>query len=189
MAENSLVEGTDHTIPEQLQLTVTAHGHGDKGMAFYSYEDADGLGVLLDARRESRNAPFVETWRFRWLPDREFPNFVELRAAANALTKEAVFAEKAKWPQLVDPPRLRNSRGSASSCWSHKDRPATHLAWAQACWYRYDGVTALLCDECASAAATDPAVITRASEQRRSDVAARRAEGGPFSDQPESEQR
>lgn len=31
-------------LPEQLMMRELAHGHGAKGMAFYIYEDVDGLG-------------------------------------------------------------------------------------------------------------------------------------------------
>jgi hypothetical protein len=160
-------------LPENLTMMNTAHGHGDKGMAFYTYEDADGLGVLLDARRKDGRSPFVETWRFRWLPYVEARTYNELRDAVGALcNEEQVADQKAKWPQMPKPPAP--SLGGVGRCWLHTDRPRTHSGWVQTSWHQFDGLTAMLCDECAAAAATDPTGIVRASEARRADVAARK---------------
>lgn len=159
-------------LPEDISMKNTAHGHGAKGMAFYSYEDTAGLGVLVDARRAHGRAPFIETWRWRWLPGQHFGGYQELRAAAAELSDEQVAAERAKWPQLLKPPRERIG-GSATGCWLHQDRPATHNGTVQDSWLESDCTMALLCAECAAAAASDPQVIVRASVQRAADVAAR----------------
>lgn len=76
-------------LPESLVMSELAHGHGAKGMAFYLYEDVDGLGVVSEARRESSRHRFIETYRFKWLPDHVFSGYAALRAAVEALTDEA----------------------------------------------------------------------------------------------------
>lgn len=160
-------------LPDRISMRPTAHGHGDKGMAFYTYEDAEGLGVICDARRNTGREPFVESWRFRWLPDMVFPNFARLIEAIRVLPDEAVDAEKAKWPVLARDTIERKGPGS-SHCWIHADRPATHSAYAQTCWIESAGQIALLCAECAAAADKDPGVVVQAGEKRRADCAARK---------------
>lgn len=157
-------------LPEQPTMNNTAHGHGDKGMAFYTYEDAQGLGVLLDVRRSHGRAPFIETWRYRWLPEATFGYYSELRQAVEALTEEQEAAERAKWPQMPLPPHPRTGPGN-SRCWLHTDRPATHMGRVRTSWHLHDGTRAMLCGECATAAAADPAVIVRASDARKAYVA------------------
>lgn len=164
------------TLPAKLTMTLEVHGHGAKGMAFYASE-ARGYDVLLDSRRKDGRSPFVDTWRYRWLPEQTFPNFAALREAVNALAPEAIAAERARWPQLVRDASERLEGGSNTHCWLHKDRPATHNAWVQTSWHKYDGLSALICADCAEAAKTDPGVIVRASEQRRADCAARPRKG------------
>lgn len=155
-------------LPEHLSMKNTKHGHGPQGLAFYRYEDAGGLGILLDVRRQSAGERFVETWRFRWLPEGEFRTYEALRAAVAELTDEALAAERAKWPQMPEPPAPSSGN---SDCWLHPDRKATHRAWVQTCWHRFDGLTALLCAQCGAAAATDPTVVVRASDARKAYVA------------------
>lgn len=88
-------------IPEGISLKNTLHGHGAKGMAFYGYEDTAGLGVRMEARRESGRHPFVERWFLDALPGREFASFKELREAALPLTNEQILAETAdKYPLI-----------------------------------------------------------------------------------------
>lgn len=160
-------------MPHDIKMEVTAHGHGAKGMAFYSYEDVSGLDVTLDARRENGRSGFVETWRYRWLPNQEFRTYSDLRAAVATVPDEAIAVEKAKWPKLVEPPE--ESQGN-SNCWRHPDVKATHHGCVQLSWHRYDVQMAMLCGKCADAAATDAGVIVLASEQRTKDVADRQAE-------------
>jgi hypothetical protein len=155
-------------LPEKLAMVNTAHGSGAKGLAFYSYEAED---VTMDARRKDGRSPFVETWRYRWLPGGEFTSYEGLRGAVAMLTAEQIAAERAKWPQMPEPPRPSDPRGTGK-CWLHTDRPRTHSGWVQTGWHKFDGLTAMLCDECAAAAATDPSVVVRASEARRAYVAA-----------------
>lgn len=161
-------------LPEKVTIKTTAHGHGDKGLAFYTYEDGEGLGIICDARRSDSRSPFVESWRFRWLPDQVFHSFAEVVEALRVLPDAAVQAEKAKWPvleHLVE--RGPESLGSGR-CWLHTDRPATRRAYALTCWITSAGTTALLCEECAADAIKDVAVVIRASEKRIADVAARK---------------
>ena len=88
-------------IPEKISIKNTLHGHGAKGMAFYGYEDTGGLGVRMEARRESGRHPFVERWYLDAMPGREFASFKELREAALPLTDEQIRAETAdKYPLI-----------------------------------------------------------------------------------------
>jgi len=162
-------------LPESLVMSELAHGHGAKGMAFYLYEDVDGLGVVSEARRESSRHRFIETYHFKWLPDHVFSGYAALRAAVEALTDEAIAAERANWPKQSAPLRERTGGGS---CWLHAGRPATHFGWVETCWIAGCGHAAALCTECAAAAATDLGVIERANQQRKADVLARH--GGAF---------
>lgn len=166
-------------LPDALTMREAAHGHGDKGMAFYQYEDTEGLGVVQDVRRATSRERFIGVFRFKWLPDRDFATFGELQAAVAELTDEAIAAEKAKWPQLREPARLRHERSSSGHCWTHKDQPATHTAHVWTCWIRGCGIIGILCAECAATTATDPMVVVRASEQRRADVKARHGDKWP----------
>lgn len=159
-------------LPEVVNMRNTAHGSGANGMAFYSYEAGD---VLMDARRKDGRSPFVETWRYRWLPDGEFHTYADLRDAVNVLSDVQIAAERAKWPQRPKPP-TPSQAPYGGKCWLHTDRPRTHSGWVQTCWHKFDGLTAMLCTECAEQAATDPGVIVRASEQRRADVVRHNAE-------------
>lgn len=149
----------------------TAHGHGDKGMAFYEYQDAEGVGIVMDARRESGRHPFVETWRFRWVPNIVFHSLDMLLAALRDLPDATVDAEKAKWPVMREAVRERSI--GTGNCWLHTDKPGTHSGWLQGSWIESDCEIAMLCEDCAQQAQTDPMVIRRASEKRIADVAAR----------------
>jgi hypothetical protein len=159
-------------LPATISMKNTAHGHGNKGMAFYTYEDVEGLGVICDARRRDARSPFVESWRFRWLPDMVFPDMARLIEAIRVLPDEAVEAEKAKWPVLARDTLERDT--PQNKCWLHPDRPSTHTAYALTCWIESAGQFAPLCAECAVAADTDPGVVVRAGERRRADCAARK---------------
>jgi len=159
-------------LPTNPSMRNTKHGHGASGMAFYSYEN-EASGVLCDVRRQTAREVFKETWRYRWLPDREFGTYVALWQAVEALTDDAIAAERAKWPQMPEPPKP--SLGGIGCCWLHPDRPRTHYGWVQLCWHKYDGMSAMLCAGCAEDAAADPDIIVRASEKRKADVAARQA--------------
>ncbi|QOT74857.1 hypothetical protein [Cupriavidus basilensis] len=87
-------------IPDKLTLRETAHGHGANGMAFYGYEDTAGLGIQMEARRESGRSGFIETWFHEALPERKFATWAELSAAVAALTDEQVEAEAAQYPRF-----------------------------------------------------------------------------------------
>lgn len=161
-------------LPDKITIKNTAHGSGDKGLAFYTYEDGEGLGIVMDARRTDDRSPFVESWRFRWLPNLVFVSFAHLVEVLRALPDEAVEAEKAKWPVLEYVVERGPESLGSGRCWLHTDRPATHRAYALTCWIRSAGTTALLCEECATDAAKDASVVIRASEKRVADVAARK---------------
>lgn len=154
------------TLPEQVKMKSTAHGSGARGMAFYWYSDADELGVELEARRETRNHQFIETYRFRWLPDREFNNYQALRIATSVLTDEAIAAEKARWPQLGEVrPDLPGNK-----CTRHRDRPSVLRAEAKTCWIPFLGSFCGLCAECAPAASGNGQGIVDIVEERRARV-------------------
>lgn len=159
-------------FPKDLKMKERAHGHGAKGLAFYSYEDCAGLGVELDVRRQDRRSRFLESWRFRWLPDQVFATYSDLCAAVAALSDEAIAAEKTKWPRLHS--IVEKSGPTNGSCWLHPDRPARFRGSIETCWIRGCIDMALLCEQCAEAAQADPLVIQRAVRQRHADVARRR---------------
>lgn len=158
-------------LPSKLSMKELAHGHGERGMAFYTYEDTEGFGVVMEARREAGARLFIETYRFAWLPHQVYGSYSALCAALEALTDEQVAAEKALWPQMREP--IREDRGQVGGCWIHPDQPATHFGSALTCWIAARAAHAMLCEACAAEAG--PAVIMRASEARRAQVAARRA--------------
>lgn len=87
-------------IPTHLTMRETAHGVGARGLAFYEYEDTTGLGVQMQARRESSRASFVETWYHVALPERSFGTLADLAAAVDALTDEQIAAEAANYPRF-----------------------------------------------------------------------------------------
>jgi hypothetical protein len=154
----------------EIKMKLIAHGSGAQGMAFYAYEESN-LAILLDVRRQNRSQPFKETWRCRWLPDREFATFKELHAAMQGLTLEIIAAEKAKWPVLV---HMDDDPSGTSKCWLHTDRPRSHFAVLQQSWYPFDTGHASLCAECAEfVAAGNIDVVKQASEKRAADVAER----------------
>lgn len=167
-------------LPENPRMVQEAHGSGAKGMAFYSYEAQD-LDVIQDVRRKDGRSPFVDAWRYRWLPERTFPTYAALREAVNALAPEAIEAERAKWPKLVKDATERMEGGTTTHCWLHKTAPATHMAWVQTSWHQYDGISAIICADCAEVAKIDAHVVIRASNQRRDDCAARATPTPPAS--------
>lgn len=152
-------------LPEAIEMRMKSHGTGAFG-GVYTYESVNVPDVLMEARQQGRGTAFQEVWRYRWLPDVAVPSYPALRTLANCLHDAEIAAEKAKWPQMPEPPKPRMG-GSSSGCWLHTDVPATHTGWVQLSWHRYDGTTAMLCAACAAEAATDPTVILRASEARR----------------------
>lgn len=160
-------------LPRELNMKEIAHGTKAKGGGFYLYEDDLGLGVVALASRETSRERFTDIWRFKWLPDAEFITYDALRDGVAALTDEAVAAEKAKWPQPGEPTQERELEGG--KCWIHTDLRGTHLASVHTCWIPALLQHAVLCAECAAAAATDIDVIVRAAEARKLAVAQRRA--------------
>lgn len=158
-------------LPPGLKLRNTAHGSGDRGMAFYNHEDTQGLGVVMQARRESHRAPFVETWRFRWLPDQVFSTFAELARALEPLTAEQIAAEKARWPRLTKVTDLAG-KDWPNKCMRHRDRPGVIQASVETCWIPGLGLIASLCDECRPAATGDGQGVVDILEERRRQVMA-----------------
>lgn len=158
-------------FPESFKVRETAHGHGDKGMAFYTQEDTEGLGVVRDIRRESSRHPFVQTWRFKWLPDRVFNVFNEMAQAVEALTDDQIAAEKAKWPVLT---RTTDISGNdwPNNCWRHRNQKAVLQASAATCWIGGQGVIVSVCNECADGITA--ARVVEIVDERRAWVAARK---------------
>lgn len=87
-------------IPDNLHYRVHMHGHGDNGMAFYEYEDVQGLGVMINARRENKGAKWVETFYLRALPGQSFATYIELVAAAEKVTEAEAAEEAAMYPYI-----------------------------------------------------------------------------------------
>jgi hypothetical protein len=141
-------------------------------MAFYTYEDTGDLGIVRDSRRESARHQFVDTWRFRWLPDRDFKTFGDLQAAVAELSDEAIAAEKAKWPQLGEVLDVCE-RDWPNRCWRHRDRKAAIQACVATSWIRGDGAIASLCADCGQD--VDAADVIAVVEERRAAVAARKS--------------
>jgi hypothetical protein len=158
-------------FPPGLQLRNTIHGTGDRGMAFYVHEDTAGFGIVMTARRESRRASFVETWRFRWLPDQVFSTVAELASALEQLTDEQIAAEKARWPRLGNVRELAGTN-SPNTCMRHRDRPAVIQAGVDTCWIPGLGLIASLCEECRPAATGNGQGVVDIMEERRRKVAA-----------------
>lgn len=159
-------------LPDNLAVKNTAHGTGAKGMAFYTYEDNAGLGVVMESRRQSRAHVFANKWRFRWLPDREFDTLHDLEAALVDLTEEQIAAEKAKWPELDSVTDVSGSDWP-NKCWRHRDRKAAIQAYVRTSWIYGDGAIASLCAECGKD--VDAADVLAVVEERRAAVAARKA--------------
>lgn len=159
-------------IPAQFKVKETAHGHGDKGMAFYTEEDTEGIGLVRDIRRESSRHLFVSTWRFKWLPDRVFGTVSELAEAVEALTDEQIAAEKAKWPVLT---KTTDTSGKdwPNTCWRHRDRKGVLQASAATCWIGGQGLIVSLCSECAEGVTA--ARVVEIVDERRAWAAARKA--------------
>lgn len=157
-------------LPADLKIKNTAHGHGAKGMAFYTDEDTAGLGVVRDMRRESGRHPFVATWRFRWLPNRAFLSFRDLEVALEQVTDEQVAAEKAKWPALAEVTDLTDKEWP-NKCWRHRDRPAAIQACVRCSWIHGDVVVASLCAECGKDVDADD--VMEVIEERRAAAKAR----------------
>ena len=158
-------------LPPGLKLRETMHGSGARGMAFYVHQDTDDLGVVLTARRETNRAPFIETWRFRWLPDREFSSVAELARALELLTPEDIAAEKARWPRLGTITDL-TGKDWPNKCVRHRDRAGVIQAHVDTCWIPSLGLIASLCDECRPAAAGNGQGVVDIMEERRRRVAA-----------------
>jgi hypothetical protein len=158
-------------FPPGLHLRNTIHGTGERGMAYYVHEDTAGLGIVMTARRESSRAPFVETWRFRWLPDQVFSTVAELARALEQLTDEQIAAEKARWPSLGTVRELAGTN-SPNTCMRHRDRPAVIQAGVDTCWIRGQGLIASLCEECRPAATGNGQGVVDIMEERRRKVAA-----------------
>lgn len=158
-------------LPPSLTIRNTAHGSGERGMAFYMHEDTAGLGIVMTARRENSRAPFIETWRFRWLPDRVFSTIAELARALEPLTPEDIAAEQARWPRLGKVTDLAG-KDWPNRCMRHRDRAAVIQASVETCWIPSVGLIASLCDECRPAATGNGQGVVDILEERRQRVAA-----------------
>lgn len=158
-------------FPPGLTIRNTQHGTGDRGMAFYVHEDTAGLGIVLTARREHSRAPFVETWRFRWLPDQVFSTVADLARALEQLTDEQIAAEKARWPRLGKVTDL-TGKDWPNKCMRHRDRPGVIQASVGTCWIPGQGLIASLCEECRPAATGNGQGVVDIMEERRQRVAA-----------------
>lgn len=158
-------------LPPNLTMRNTQHGTGDRGMAFYVHEDTAGMGVVMTARRESSRAPFIEIWRFRWLPGGEFGTVAELARALEPLTPEDIAAEKARWPRLG---KITDLAGKdwPNKCMRHRDRLGVIQASVETCWIPGQGLIASLCEECRPAATGNGQGVVEIMEERRRKVAA-----------------
>ncbi len=87
-------------IPDNLHFRVHMHGHGDNGLAFYEYEDVQGLGIMINAKRENKRAKWVETFYLRALPGQSFATYVDLVTAAEKVTEAEATEEAAMYPYI-----------------------------------------------------------------------------------------
>lgn len=154
-------------LPEHITMKNTMFGDGAKGMAFQRSEDVADQGVICEARREDRRSPFREAWRYRWLPNRDFASYAELREAVNALDDAAIQRERETWPKATEFESESHNR-----CWLD-GQPGAVFITVQTSWCEHDG--APLCAPCGELAKTDPGVVVRAVAKREADVAARGA--------------
>jgi hypothetical protein len=154
-------------LPERVTMKNTMFGDGARGMAFQRSEDVADLGVICEARREDRRSPFKEAWRYRWLPNRDFANYAELRAAVNVMVEAAIERERAMWPKATE-----YEHDTTNRCWLD-GTPGAVFITVQTSWCEYEG--APLCEACGAAAKADPTVVVRAVEKRQADVRARAA--------------
>lgn len=162
-------------IPAEIQMRTDTYGDGAKGMAFQIDNDTAGLGVNLTVRREKRGAPWVPVWRYRWLPDRTFSTFPELRDAVNALDDASIEAEKQRWPQHLEADR---EPSPTAKCWLDGVEGCRFIT-VRSSWHEY--ASAPLCPACESRAKTDPRVVIEAVEARVARVRSRPSltGGGP----------
>ena len=96
-----------------LRLRNTQHGSGKNGLNFYVYEDRVGVGVVMEARRESWRHTFIEKWSLNALPWQHFKTLGELQTAAEHLTDSDLLQEGSKYPALGD---IEEEGGSGNRC-------------------------------------------------------------------------
>jgi hypothetical protein len=157
-------------IPEHIELRETAHGHGEKGMAFYAYADTANLGIRMEARRQNRRSRFIETWYLDALPQREFRSFEALREAALPLTAEEVEARTTKlYPRIrqIEPDSCGNRcRLCAPSDLVAGKPRQQHDTWRVTLAYSWKDLHSLsLCDEHLSKYERDPKGLKAAIEE------------------------
>lgn len=152
-------------LPERVSMKTTMYGDGAKGMAFQRAEDVSDHGVICEARRQDRRSPFTEAWRYRWLPDRDFATYADLRQAVNNLDEMAIERERATWPRAT-----KFESDTQNACWLDR-QPGAVFVTVQTSWCEYDG--APLCATCAEQAKADLSVVVRAVAKRCADVAAK----------------
>lgn len=157
-------------IPTEIQMRTDTYGDGAKGMAFQIDHDNAGLGVSCEARRKDGRSPFVSTWRYRWLPDREFATFAALREAVNALDDAAIEAERRRWPQQFEADR---EPSPTTRCWLDGEQGSTFTT-VRSSWHEF--ASAPLCPACIAKAKDDPMVVLRAVEAREAWVRDRHSE-------------
>lgn len=87
------------TLPTELSLRETMHGHGAKGTALYRYADREH-GVHLEARRATSRERFIETFTWDYLPGQTFSTYAALCEAAKGVTDADIAAEKAMYPYV-----------------------------------------------------------------------------------------
>lgn len=95
-------------IPASLKYRVIAYGDGAKGKAFQIARNEE-FGIQVNAMREQRGTPFVETWTSDYLPDQEFPSLNKLRDAVVGI-EPTVFK-----PEIVSV--STKSPQSSGRCW------------------------------------------------------------------------
>lgn len=161
----------DARLPALVKMKSTMFGDGAKGMAFQTAEDVSGFGVICEARRKDRCSPFTEAWRYRWLPNRDFATYAELREAVNALDEEDIQREREAWPKATE-----HAHDTANRCWLDGG-PGAMFITVQTSWCEHDG--APLCAACAEQAKADPGVVVRAVAKREADVAAKHPQVAP----------
>ncbi|GEM_PF-4870716 len=134
-------------LPDNLLFRNVRHGSGVNGMYVYHYSDTAGAGVHLEARRASRGAEEVRTWRHTALPNQGFTSLEALEAALLPITQEQADAENAQWPQVDVRPEGATLNNRCRLCPHEPHSRATHRvlvrqSWIESDWGHYAG----LCD-------------------------------------------
>lgn len=141
-------------IPPSLRYRVEAHGHN--GLAFYIYRN-DEFGVQVEARREKRGAPWIETWTSDYLPGKEFKGLTGLREAV-ADVDPSQFK-----PEIVSvTPKHEHASGHCWVCrgdWVHTVRVKTG-------WRHTDRAMIAACDRDLERVKAEPLAAIEARRQQ-----------------------